>query len=80
MNKRTPTIALAAVLIPSVCFAWGRDGHRITGFIGDVDAADLANLLGSWGPCEGCPADFDGDNDVNAADLAQLLGAWGMCP
>ncbi len=39
-------------------------------FDGDnmVTAADLALLLGSWGPCEACPADF------------QVLGAWGMCP
>ena len=47
---------------------------------GAVGAPDLAILLGSWGPCEGCPADFDGDGMVNAPDLAQLLGAWGMCP
>jgi hypothetical protein len=45
-----------------------------------VGTADLAILLGSWGPCGGCPADFDGDNVVNAADLAQVLGAWGLCP
>ncbi len=48
---------------------------------GDVDAADLAQLLGSWGPTGDCPpyvpADFDHDCDVDAADLAQLLGAWG---
>ncbi len=47
---------------------------------GLVDAFDLAELLGSWGPCEGCPADFNADNAVNAADLAQALGAWGACP
>ena len=33
MNRRTSSVALIAILIPSVCFAWGRDGHRITGFI-----------------------------------------------
>ncbi len=53
---------------------------------GDVDAADLAQLLGTWGPCpepctpgaaETCPADFDHDCQVTAADLAQLLGSWG---
>ena len=47
---------------------------------GVIDAADLAILLGSWGPCPNCPADFDGDGDVDAADLAQVLGAWGLCP
>ena len=45
----------------------------------DVDAADLAELLSSWGSCVGCPADFDEDGDVDAADLAQLLLTWGPC-
>lgn len=47
---------------------------------GDVDAFDLALLLGSWGPCgdcNDCPADLDGNCTVGAADLAQLLGNWG---
>ena len=51
---------------------------------GDVDAADLAQLLGNWGPYGSCPPyvaqDFDQDCDVDAADLAQVLGAWGACP
>ncbi len=46
----------------------------------DVNAADLALLLGAWGPCAGCAADISGDDQVNAADLALLLGAWGPCP
>ena len=46
---------------------------------GNVNAADLAMLLGSWGPCAGCPADFNGDDQVDAFDLAQLLGHWGPC-
>jgi hypothetical protein len=41
-----------------------------------VNAADLAVLLGAWGPCVGCAADLDGDGQVNAADLAILLGDW----
>jgi hypothetical protein len=45
-----------------------------------VDAADLAQLLGAWGPNPGHPADFNADDTVDAADLAQLLGAWGSCP
>ncbi|MCH8914057.1 MAG: hypothetical protein IIA33_10885, partial [Planctomycetes bacterium] len=47
---------------------------------GTVDAADLAILLGSWGPCtdcDDCPADLDGDCVVGPADLAILLGNWG---
>ena len=50
---------------------------------GDVDAADLAQLLGSWGPCDDCGdclADFNDDCAVDAEDLAQLLGDWGPCP
>ena len=44
---------------------------------GHVDAADLAILLGSWGPCDGCPADLNSDGTVGAADLALLLSNWG---
>lgn len=46
---------------------------------GVVDAADLAILLGSWGPVFSA-ADLDDDLDVDAADLGILLGAWGPCP
>lgn len=46
---------------------------------GSVSAADLAQLLGNWGPCEDCPADLDGDDEVGAFDLASLLGSWGEC-
>ncbi|MBL9148293.1 MAG: hypothetical protein JNM94_06315 [Phycisphaerae bacterium] len=46
---------------------------------GLIDGADLAILLGSWGPCLGCNADFDLSGMVDGADLAVLLGAWGEC-
>ena len=46
---------------------------------GEVGASDLAQLLGSWGPCPGCAADFNLDGVVSAADLAELLGNWGAC-
>lgn len=58
------------------------DGKQCSGDLnGDdaVDAADLAQLLGAWGPNPGNPADFDGDGVIGAADLAVLLGAWGPC-
>jgi hypothetical protein len=42
-----------------------------------VDAADLAILLGAWGTPN---ADLTGDGTTNGADLAVLLGAWGPCP
>lgn len=47
---------------------------------GEVGPTDLAQLLASWGPCEGCPADFNGDGSVGPVDLAQLLATWGACP
>jgi len=43
---------------------------------GVVNGADLAIVLGSWGPCDGCPADFDGNGTVDGADLAVVLGNW----
>jgi probable HAF family extracellular repeat protein len=43
---------------------------------GQVNARDLALLLGSWGACGDCAADINDDGVVDAADLAQLLGAW----
>lgn len=43
---------------------------------GAVDGADLAILLGSWGPAGGV-GDLTGDGVVDGADLAVLLGAWG---
>lgn len=50
--------------------------------LGDIDAdghvngADLATLLGTWGPCSCCATDLDGDGQVGGADLANLLGNW----
>ncbi|MDY7109609.1 MAG: hypothetical protein SYC29_13325 [Planctomycetota bacterium] len=48
---------------------------------GDVDTADLLQLLGAWGDCpeppDGCPGDLDDDGDVDTADLLILLGNWG---
>ena len=46
---------------------------------GIVNAADLAALLASWGPCPGCATDLTGDKVVGAADLANLLADWGQC-
>jgi hypothetical protein len=43
---------------------------------GIVAASDLAELLGSWGPCETCPSDLDADGAVGPSDLAVLLGSW----
>jgi hypothetical protein len=43
---------------------------------GAVGPADLAALLGAWGPCGGCNADVDRSGEVGAEDLAVLLAAW----
>jgi probable HAF family extracellular repeat protein len=44
---------------------------------GAVDEKDLAILIQSWGLCEGCPADLDGDLQVGILDLLILLRHWG---
>ncbi len=67
------------VLDPSEAVAGGGECSADLDGDGTVGAADLAMLLGAWGPNPGHPADFDGDGFVNAADLAQLLGNWGPC-
>ncbi|MCH8879670.1 MAG: FG-GAP repeat protein [Planctomycetes bacterium] len=47
---------------------------------GGIGAADLAQILGAWGPNSNNPADLSGDGEVGPADLAILLGNWGPCP
>lgn len=47
---------------------------------GDVDLADLAQLLAHYGTTSGAAyedGDLDGDGDVDLADLAALLGNYG---
>lgn len=66
------SVGLAAAGVPCSALA-DLDGS------GEIDGADLAALLGAWGPCgnASCPADLTGDSTVDGADLAVLLGAWG---
>ncbi|MDA1008566.1 MAG: S8 family serine peptidase [Planctomycetota bacterium] len=52
---------------------------------GIVDAADLASMLASWGPCTMpdpatgfCIADIDSDGVVSGSDLGIILGSWGL--
>ncbi len=49
---------------------------------GQVNAIDVALMLGAWGqPCTQSPcADLNGDGIVSAADLAVQLGAWPPSP
>ncbi|MBL9148553.1 MAG: hypothetical protein JNM94_07655 [Phycisphaerae bacterium] len=46
---------------------------------GDVDADDLAVLLGGWGACPGCPGDLNDSGAVNGQDITLLLAVWGPC-
>ncbi len=72
----TASLRHAILLVPDPC---GGDFD----VDGDVDASDLAVLLGAWGPCANpndfCEGDLDHDGTVGAADLAILLGMWGTC-
>jgi len=47
---------------------------------GDVNSADLAVLLSTWGTIKGEEgrADLNGDGEVNAQDLSILLANWGL--
>jgi hypothetical protein len=56
-------------LIPDECQLAGPDLNGD----GQVDAADLAILLGAWGTPG---ADLNGDGTTSGQDLAILLGAW----
>lgn len=62
-------------------YVYGQDTGIVGDFNGDgfVGAADLALLLGSWGPCTDlcCKPDLDQSGDVGPADIAILLGSWG---
>ncbi len=46
-----------------------------------VGPADLAVILGNWGPMPPNDpiADLNGDGVVGPADLAIVLGNWGPC-
>jgi formylglycine-generating enzyme required for sulfatase activity len=44
---------------------------------GIVAGADLALVLGSWGPCKNCDGDVNGDHAVDGVDLAFVLTRWG---
>ena len=46
---------------------------------GNVNASDLAILLGFWGVENPTLGDLNADGEVNAFDLAILLGSWGPC-
>lgn len=46
---------------------------------GQVDVADLTELMAMWGPCttpQSCPGDLNGDGVVDVADMLILLSSW----
>jgi len=53
-------------------------------FSGDVNVADLLDLLAAWGACgapeTACGGDVDFSGDVNVSDVLDLLAGWGPCP
>lgn len=68
---------------PEVQYLYAHPGQEVptlSDLNGDavVSGADLAILLGAWGPCGSgpCAADLNCSGTVDAADLAVLLGAW----
>ncbi len=75
-HSRRPAIFVGAA--PCIRSLIAGQNIAQTNFNGDgpVGPADSAVLLGSWGPCYGCPADLNGDGEGGPADLAILLGNW----
>jgi len=81
LNDLYPETAMVLAADGALDDAFGYDvslsGDTLAvGLAGDdvVNAADLALLLTTWGPCTGsCRADLDGNGSVGAADLAALL-------
>ena len=45
---------------------------------GQVNVDDLLIVISSWGPCQGCAADFNLDGSVGVDDLLILLANWGV--
>ncbi len=41
-----------------------------------VNIDDLLIVISSWGPCDGCAADFDNNGDVGIDDLLVVIANW----
>jgi hypothetical protein len=65
-------IGLGAGCLAAVTAAALTSGLQAADLNGDglIDGTDQAILLGSWGPCRGCPGDLNGDGVVDGVDLA----------
>ncbi|MDZ4754272.1 MAG: cytochrome D1 domain-containing protein [Phycisphaerae bacterium] len=78
-SAQLKTLVLSEPFLPDGLDIVSLDPQTVLGDLdgdGDVDASDLAILLGAWGS-RGGPADLDKSGSVGAPDLAILLGAWG---
>ena len=69
-----PGVAKAAIPA-SALTSGGSDTAADLDNDGDIDGADLAELLGNWGATGG-PSDINRDGEVNAGDLAIILSEW----
>lgn len=68
---------VAKAVIPAS--AWSHGGWPANPDLngdGIVNGHDLGLMIGSWGPCNGCPADLNGDLVVDGTDLAGLFAGW----
>ena len=73
--------ALPRQIIPA--WAWSHDvvdvpcAEDVDGD-GTVGVNDVLEIIGSWGPCSGCPADVDGSGEVDVDDVLAVISAWGQ--
>jgi hypothetical protein len=45
-----------------------------------VNVDDILRVINSWGPCQGCAADFGDDGIVNLTDLFVVIDNWTLAP
>lgn len=84
-RRLTPRFGSSLAPLAALLVAAPALGGQVCPCLGDIDAngtvdgADLAFVLGAWGPCANCPADLSENGTVDGLDLGILLGAWGPC-
>ena len=66
-----------------IAIAWHASDPFDAGIPGDINGDgivsvdDLLEIIGAWGPCDGCDTDITGDGLVNVDDVLALLSLWG---
>jgi len=76
-KKMLAPVVIASCLACRMAVAGGDCPADLNGD-GQVNGADLAQLLGGWG--QPGPTDINGSGTTDGGDLAILLGGWGECP